>query len=739
MKNLRVSLKLIVSFTIVIVLSIIVGAFGIIGMMQINDGSDTMYEHQTAPLGDLGTAREFFQRLRVQLREAILSTSIPELDTAVVEINDRAANFEDYMHAYDETIINPAFRQIYYDMMDTYGQFRTYLDSIVSDVRQQIAVIDTINTTMPQAAETSNSVSDTLTELKERRVYQIQTAGQGADISMFVNSLVDIAEAVEFNQRLRVQLREAVLAVTLEEFEAVLVEADNREEMFRASMGRFNATIETSATQVLFDGAMDVFEQYTAYVGTIFDFIRQRINLQNSIDATRPVAATTSNEVADALTELMDIRIGQAADQNSANDATFTTMLVTVIIILVVAVAIAFALALYISRIISRPLIVLNDFMKRAGGTGDIALSAEDERSIEQYSQIKDEVGQCINSTAGFIGAVTNVARNLETVANGDLTVNVDVLSEKDVLGVSLLQMVDNLNNMFAEIQSSTAQVATGSKQIADGSQSLAQGSTEQAASVQQLSSSITSIAQKTKENSEMASRAASLANNIKTSAEKGSSQMDEMMSAVKDINVSSQNISKVIKSIDDIAFQTNILALNAAVEAARAGQHGKGFAVVAEEVRNLAAKSAEAAKDTESLIADSISKAELGSRIADETSASLTEIVSGIGESSQLVSEIARSSEEQSGSIAQINTGIDQVAQVTQQNSATAEQSAAASQEMSGQSMMLEQLISQFKLKNKQKFGQLPPAAVEKAPSIANNENAERENLNSTDGFGKY
>jgi methyl-accepting chemotaxis protein len=212
-----------------------------------------------------------------------------------------------------------------------------------------------------------------------------------------------------------------------------------------------------------------------------------------------------------------------------------------------------------------------------------------------------------------------------------------------------------------------------------------------------------------TKDNAGLAARAAKLTNDIKSSAEKGSRQMDEMMNAVKDINDSSQNISKVIKSIDDIAFQTNILALNAAVEAARAGQHGKGFAVVAEEVRSLAAKSAEAAKDTESLIADSITKAELGSQIADDTAASLAQIVTGIDESNMIVAEIAQSSENQSIGIDEIDKGIEQISQTVYKTSAMAEQSAGASQEISGQSDMLAELIGRFKLKGDSEVLQLP------------------------------
>jgi hypothetical protein len=236
-----------------------------------------------------------------------------------------------------------------------------------------------------------------------------------------------------------------------------------------------------------------------------------------------------------------------------------------------------------------------------------------------------------------------------------------------------------------------------GSGNIADGAQALASGATEQAATIQQLSGSMSEIAEKTKRNAEIANKTAGLADAIRDNAERGSRQMDEMIAAVQDINASSHNISKVIKVIDDIAFQTNILALNAAVEAARAGQHGKGFAVVADEVRSLAAKSAVAAKDTESLIANSVEKSELGVRIAGDTSASLADIVSGVNDSNALITEMAASSEEQSKGIEQINTGIDQVAQVVQQNSATAEQSAASAEQMRQQVRSLEQLVEQF------------------------------------------
>jgi methyl-accepting chemotaxis protein len=319
--------------------------------------------------------------------------------------------------------------------------------------------------------------------------------------------------------------------------------------------------------------------------------------------------------------------------------------------------------------------------------------------AIDTTSQ--DEVGVLAQSFKEMVNAIQKQVDIAERLADGDLTVDARPRSNEDAMGVALERMVDSLNQMFAQINDSTVQVSTGARQIANSSQSLAQGATEQASVVERLSGAIGEMAEKTKANAVMAEKAATLANTIRQNAEKGSNQMDRMTKAVKEINDASQSINKVIKVIDDIAFQTNILALNAAVEAARAGQHGKGFAVVADEVRNLAAKSAEAAKDTGALISNSMEKAELGARIAEETAASLGEIVSGIDSSSQIVQKIAEASKEQDSAITEVNRGIDQVAQVVQQNSATAEESAAASEEMSGQSDLLQGLVSQFELKS--------------------------------------
>jgi len=398
--------------------------------------------------------------------------------------------------------------------------------------------------------------------------------------------------------------------------------------------------------------------------------------------------------------ECAQIKSGMLDATSSKANSTGRISTIAMVSVMAAVAIISVILALYISNMIVKPLAPLTNFTKNVAETGDIKLQQVDIETIGRYSGQKDELGQLISGMAGFVKLVTGTSETLNKIAENDLTDKAVTLSDKDMLGCSLKKMMDNFTEMFYKMRNVSEQVTTGSRQMADGSQALAQGSTEQAASVEELTGSISEISHKTKENADLAEKAAALAGTIMNNAEKGSRCMNEMTEAVKEINAAGRNVSSVIKAIDEIAFQTNILALNAAVEAARAGVAGKGFAVVAEEVRSLAAKSASAAKETAELIADSIEKTERGTIIAGETSEILSEIVKGINDSEKLVSLIAQYSLEQSAGIEQINIGIEQVAQVIQQNSATAEESAAASQEMRGQAAVIESLIKQFKLK---------------------------------------
>ena len=289
-----------------------------------------------------------------------------------------------------------------------------------------------------------------------------------------------------------------------------------------------------------------------------------------------------------------------------------------------------------------------------------------------------------------------------EKIAAGDLNVEIDVQGRDEVgnLAKAFAAMANNVNEVMTDINSAAEQVSAGSGQVADSSQQLSQGATEQASSVEEITASMEELSAQTNQNAANAGEANEISTQAEKNAQQGNQRMKEMLNSMEEINDSSNKISKIIKVIDEIAFQTNILALNAAVEAARAGQHGKGFAVVAEEVRNLAARSANAAKETTELIEGSIQKVESGTNIANDTAEALEKIVEGVSNASRLVGEIANASKEQASGIEQVNEAIMQVSQVTQTNSATSEEAAAASEELSSQAQLLKDAVNRFKLK---------------------------------------
>ena len=338
----------------------------------------------------------------------------------------------------------------------------------------------------------------------------------------------------------------------------------------------------------------------------------------------------------------------------------------------------------------------------------DIAISEELDRDVIAIMMLA--LAMVLASAAAGIlfnrdvkNRLIQLSESADRIADGDLATEV-VTSTGDELGdaaASFEIMRQRIREVLVEINHGADQVAAGAQNVSDASVALSQGASEQAASVEQLSASISEIASQTASNAQNAEKANELTVGTRSRAEMGNQEMQEMLAAMEEINASSVNISKIIKVIDEIAFQTNILALNAAVEAARAGQHGKGFAVVAEEVRNLAARSAKAAKETTDMIEGSMEKVEAGRGIAHKTAQALSEIVGDVASVADIVASIAKASNEQKLALEQINQGVQQVSQVVQSNSSTSEEAATASQHLSAQADSMKANVGKFRLGN--------------------------------------
>ena len=372
-----------------------------------------------------------------------------------------------------------------------------------------------------------------------------------------------------------------------------------------------------------------------------------------------------------------------------------------------------FIMCLVIASKINKPIKEMMDAAKRMA-QGDLSVQIHVDDSKNEISQLSTAFAE---SNASIRAYISDIKEKLSDMAQGDLNIvsKLDYKGDFIQLKDSIHGIVISFNDALSQMNQSSQQVSAGSSQVSDGAQALAQGATEQASSIEELSATISEISVNVKDNAANASDANIKVSQVSTEIEASNQHMQEMIAAMSRISDSSNQIGKIIKTIEDIAFQTNILALNAAVEAARAGEAGKGFAVVADEVRNLASKSADAAKDTTSLIQNSIKEVAVGTKIASTTADALLQVVGHAEAVAAAVDHISQTSNQQANSINQVTLGVEQISSVVQTNSATAEESAAASEELSGQAEVMKELVGRFKFRDqKNEKSDVKPQSIE-------------------------
>lgn len=701
-KNRNIRTKLIIGFSIVAGLAILLGVVGVVSLTKTAANNAKIYENSAVPIEYLSGIQNAYQQSRVSVRDMIRANSKDEMQPSVdiitqqredagemtEKVRDFVENDEDLQAAFDQFI---EARTLYGEQLDEIIELGLANSDFVSLSMLAEEKLSGTGKVVPAGSFTQAST-------KYRESFdQLQNAFLASGKNVVDQSAASATTSIIFMSALVVMVGVAGVTIGLLVSASISNPVKKSLNMIREmSKGHLSMRMHIDSQDEVgqMAKAMDSFadDLQTKVIGTMQKIaagdmtavLEQYDNedevtpaLKTTISTVRSLVAETNGLIGAAVEGHLDSRANVDAFDGSWKEllSGFNEVLETVV------------------KPIREASSVLEGMAK-----GDLSVRMIGEYKGD-YAVIKQSMNATLTALSGYVSEISNVLTDMAH-SNIDVSIKGEYLGDFTEIKNALNLIADNFNQILRDMNTASDQVTAGSHQVADGSQALSQGATEQASSVEELTTSINEIADQTRQNAMSANEANELASTALLAAEQGNSRMKDMQKAMEEINDSSTSIAKIIKVIDEIAFQTNILALNAAVEAAHAGQHGKGFAVVAEEVRNLAARSAAAAKETSGMIEGSIRKVEVGTKIADDTAKALELIVKDVERATELVGSIAIASNEQATGIAQINQGVEQVSKVVQANSATAEQGAQASEELSGQAELLKKMIDQFTLR---------------------------------------
>ena len=461
-----------------------------------------------------------------------------------------------------------------------------------------------------------------------------------------------------------------------------------------------------------------VYDQYAAGTDSFAAYTAAKETFQSVLlptaDKIFQLLKAGDSETADEFMGSVDVKIGEMIDQFNACQEDMLTKIVAaeeqnrratslyiagMLLVFAVGILISLLISKRMSASLSQPIHTITEISDLIGNNGDLKLSDTQLHNLTAITHRRDELGHTAKSFVTMVEAFAQKDAVLHRIALGDFSVEVDLISPSDSIGQSLLLVKNNLSSLIHEVNTSCHQVSIGAAQVTNVAQTLAQGASEQASSIDLLSGNLHDISEQIHQIATHSGDASNASASAKEKLIEGMDHMQSLLQTMDEINDRSAEVAKIIKTIDDIAFQTNILALNAAVEAARAGVAGKGFAVVADEVRNLAIKSADAAKSTTALIESSVVAAKSGASIANTTAETLREVAKRASVSGKAIAQIKAQIDDQSKALLEMSGGIGQISAVVQSNSATSEESAAASEQLSSQADLLRQLVAKFQL----------------------------------------